>query len=38
MKFMYDIAEVQYMLFVMIVPLFYLICGFIFGAGSSEDE
>ena len=36
MNFEYDISEVQYMLFVMIVPVVYLICGVAFGSGGKK--
>lgn len=36
MNFVYDISEVQYMLFVMIVPVVYLICGVAFGSGGKK--
>ena len=36
MNFVYDISEVQYMLFVMIVPAIYLICGVVFGSGGKK--
>ena len=36
MTFIYEIAEVQYMALVMIVPAIYLIAGFICNAGNKK--
>ena len=36
MTFIYEIAEVQYMALVMIVPSIYLIAGFICNAGNKK--
>ena len=37
MTFIYEIAEVQYMALVMIVPAIYLIAGFICNAGNKKE-
>jgi hypothetical protein len=36
MTFVYEVPEVQYMALVMIVPIVYLVCGIIFGAGGKK--
>ena len=36
MTFIYEIAEVQYMALVMVVPAIYLIAGFICNAGNKK--